>query len=408
MSSTPESHAIGTTARGRLNHLHYGAYMGSPVDAHELIADHPGARPAIDLGEEATPTEALYELGLTDGLPVVPATPDLVADMLNAGHWAPDQVLIEVPTRDMQVTAYQAAVNAVMAGALPEYFPVIGAALEAIGDPSFKLHLPTASTGGATVMVVVTGTIAERIGVHSRENLFGPGFRANATIGRTIRLVQMNSLAAIPGQLDKSTQGWPGKFSLCFGENTDESPWRSLHERLGIDAESAVTVFACESGHNIVNHGTADPAALLDTFADSMAALGSFSNGRSVIVFAPEHAQKLGDAGWTATQVSQYLYDHARRDLASLKRSGKIEDDAARDADWSDPRWRPSGDQTIQPGDDQIMVHRGHSPEDIVVMVGGGAAGGHSAFFPSWSRARGCPIITRAVITDALTDAGEQ
>ncbi len=370
------------------------------MTASELVARHPGARPGFELGADATAVEALYELGLTDGLPVVAPTPDLVADMLNGGRWAADEVLIEVPTRDMQVTAYQAAVNAVMAGALPEYFPVVGAALEAIGDPSFKLHLPTASTGGATIMVIVTGVIADRIGIHSRENLFGPGFRANATIGRTIRLVQMNSLAAIPGQLDKSTQGWPGKFSLCFGENVEQSPWAPLHERLGCEAESAVTVFACESGHNVVNHGTADPEALLDTFADSMAALGSFSNGRSVVVFAPEHARKLGDAGWNAHQVSQYLYDHARRDLATLKRSGKIEDDTARHADWHDPRWRPSGDQQIQSGDDEILVHRGHSPDDVLVMVGGGNAGGHSAFFPSWSRARGCPIITRTVTHD--------
>ncbi len=384
--------------------VHYCAVMVRQMDESELVARHPGARPGFELKIDATPTEALYELGLTDGLPVVAPTPDLVAAMLNAGQWTPDHVLIEVPTRDMQVTAYQAAVNAVMAGALPEYFPVIGAALEAIGEPGFKLHLPTASTGGATIMVIVTGGIADRIGIHSRENLFGPGFRANATIGRTIRLVQMNSLAAIPGQLDKSTQGWPGKFSLCFGENVEHSPWPSLHERLGGEAESAVTVFASESGHNVVNHGTAGPAALLDTFADSMAALGSFSNGRSVVVFAPEHAHKLGDAGWSVERVSQYLYDHACRDLATLKRSGKIEDDAAREPDWHDPRWYPSGDQKIQPGDEQILVHRGHSPDDILVMVGGGTAGGHSAFFPSWSRGRGCPIITRAIMTNDVPE----
>lgn len=366
-------------------------------DQDTLISNHPGARPGIVLEVSTTATEAMYDLGVTDGLPVVAPTPDLVAAMLSAGAWDPADVLIDEATRDVKVTAYLAAVNAVMAGARPEYFPVIGTALLAMGDPGFGLHLPTASTGGATIMAIVTGPIADEIGIHSRENLFGPGFRANATIGRTLRLVQMNCLAAIPGQLDKSTQGWPGKFSLCFGENVDASPWSSLNERLGCDGSSAVTVYASESGHNVVNHGTADPRALLDTFADSMAALGSFSNGRSVVVFAPEHAAKLGDAGWTAEQVQQYLYDQAARDLATLKRTGKIEDDAARGADWTDPRWRPSGDQTVMPGDDQIMVHRGHSPEDILVMVGGGSAGGHSAFFPSWSRARSCPFITRTI-----------
>jgi len=350
-------------------------------------------RPDIELSPTATPTEALYELGFSDGLPVVPPTPDLVAAMLAAGPWARDEVLIDEPTRDRQVTAHLAAVNAVLAGALPEYFGVIGAALLAMGDPDFRLHMPTASTGGATIMCVVTGPVAERIGVHGGANLFGPGFRANATIGRTLRLVQMNCLAAIPGDLDKSTQGWPGKFSLCFSEDVDSSPWPALNDRLGMRGRSAVTVFASESGHNVCSHGTSDPQALLGTFADSMAALGSFSPGRSVVVFAPEHARKLGEAGWSVEQVQQFLYDHACRDLATLKRSGKIEDQPGIDNDWTG-RWKPAGDQRVQPGDDQIWVRRGYRPDDIMVLVGGGAAGGHSAFFPSWSRARSCPFVT--------------
>lgn len=371
------------------------------TSAAELVTNHPGARPGFELPDDKSGTgaaiEALYDLGVTDGLPVVPPTPELVAAMLNAGSWTPDQVLIDEPAREAKVTAYLAAVNAVMAGAKPEYFPVIGAALEAIGDPAFGLHLPTSSTGGATIMVVVTGPIADEIGVHSRENLFGPGFRANATIGRTIRLVQMNCLAAIPGQLDKSTQGWAGKFSLCFGEDTSSTPWPSLNKRLGFEGKSAVTVWASESGHNVVSHGTADPRALLMTFADTMASLGSFSPGRSVVVFAPEHARKLGDAGWSAEMVQGFLYEQACCDLATLKRTGKIEDDPLHVNEWSTGRWQPRGDQTVRPEDHDIIVHRGYRPDDIMVLVGGGNAGGHSAFFPSWSRARGCPFISREI-----------
>lgn len=360
-----------------------------------------GARPPIELdvdladpGAIGTIHERLHELGFSDGLPVVPPTPDQVEAMLAAGPWDPADVLIEEPTRDIRVTANLAAVNAVLAGARPEYFPVIGATLSAIGDPSFRLHMPTASTGGATIMVIVTGPVAQAIGIQCRENLFGPGFRANATIGRTVRLVQMNTLLAIPGQLDRSTQGWPGKFSLCFGEDEAASPWPPLHERLGRAPDrSAVTVFAAESGHNVCNHGTADPEALLTTFADTMAALGSFSNGRSVVVFAPEHARKLGDGGWSADRVRQFLYDNARRDLATLKRAGKIEDEPIGTNDWTG-RWRPVGDPTVHPGDEDIWVHRGHRPEDILVLVGGGPAGGHSMFFPSWSRGRSCPFVT--------------
>lgn len=360
-------------------------------------ADVTDAQPGLTLQPAESIHEQLFDLGLTDGLPVVAPTPDLVADMLNAGPWSPDHVLIDERTREIQVTAHLAAVNAVLAGARPEYFPVIGAALIAMGDSSFRLHMPTASTGGATIMVIVTGPIAAEIGINGRENLFGPGFRANATIGRTIRLIQMNVLAAVPGELDKSTQGWPGKFSLCFTENTEASPWDPLHERLGLSDRSGVTVFASESGHNICSHGTSDPEALLLTFADAMAALGSFSNGRSVVVFAPEHARKIGEAGWSVSQVQEFLYTHAARDLATLKRVGKIEHEPTYKNDWASGRWQPKGDQQVMPGDETTIVHRGYRPDDIMVLVGGGEAGGHSAFFPSWSRQRSCPFITEEV-----------
>ena len=361
---------------------------------------HPGARAGFsvehDDGDIGPLIEALYDQGLTDGLPVVPPTPALVDAMLAGAAWAPDETLLTERTRDTEVTAYQAAVCAVMAGARPEYFGVIGAVLDAISDSAFYLHGPTTSTGGATVMIVISGPVASEIGVHGRENLFGPGFRANATIGRTIRLVQLHCLAAIPGELDKSTQGWPGKFSLCFTENTEASPWAPIHIDLGFDpGVSTITAFAAESGHNIVNHGASRPEPLLDTFADAMAALGSFSPGRSVVVFAPEHAAKL--SGWTRHEVQEYLYDHATRDLATLKRTGKIENDPASTPDWAG-RWKAAADPRIQPGDEKILVHRGWSPDDILVLVGGGAAGGHSAFFPSWSRGRSVAFVTREVM----------
>ncbi|MCP5024754.1 MAG: hypothetical protein GY929_00575 [Actinomycetia bacterium] len=357
---------------------------------------HPGARPAFTVPAGA-PVEAFYDEGLTDGLPVVPPTPERVEAMLAGGSWAADEVLLHEPTRGVDVTAHLAAVNAVMAGARPEYFPVVGAVLDAMGDPGFYLHGPTTSTGGATVMIIVSGPVADAIGIQAKENLFGPGFRANATIGRTVRLVQMNCLAAIPGQLDKSTQGWPGKLSLCFGEDVASSPWEPLHVRQGHRPDqSMVTIFAAESGHNVVNHGAADPEPLLVTFADAMAALGSFSPGRSVVVFAPEHARKIGAAGWSAGRVQEFLYTHARRSLATLKRTGKIEDDPALHSDWTG-QWAAAGDPVVQPGDEEVWVHRGWSPDDILVLVGGGAAGGHSAFFPSWSRGRSVRFITREV-----------
>lgn len=357
-----------------------------------------GRRPQIAVDDPWQAIERLYEMGLTDGLPVVPPTDELVSAMLAGGSWAEDDVLLYEPSREISVTAHLAAVNAVMAGARPEYFPVIGATLQAMSDPRFRLHLPTTSTGGAAVLIAVNGPIRDQIGVHYRENLFGPGFRANATIGRTTRLVLRNCLSAIPGVLDKSTQGHPGKFALCFGEDETASPWEPFHVARGFDeSTSTVTVFPCESGHNVVNHGAADPETLLRCFSDTMAAGGSFSNGYSIIVFAPEHANKIGAAGWSRTRVQEFLYENASRSVADLKRMGKIES-AVVDTDWSDPNWRPSGHQTVAEGDDERMVHRGWGPDDISIFVGGGSAGGHSAFFPSWSRARIVAPITKEIV----------
>ncbi|MCP5030487.1 MAG: hypothetical protein GY939_01705 [Actinomycetia bacterium] len=360
---------------------------------------HPGARPGFMLSspndDPAIPIEAMYDAGLTDGLPVVPPTAATVEAMLAGGPWPDDHVLLTEHTRDTEVTAYQAAVCAVMAGARPEYFPVIGATLAAMSQPEFYLHGPMTSTGGATVMIVVSGPVAASVGLQGKENLFGPGFRANATIGRTIRLVQLHCLTALPGELDKSTQGWPGKFSLCFTENLEASPWEPIHQSLGYEADaSTVTIFAAESGHNVVNHGASDPEALLATFADAMAALGSFSPGRSVVVFAPEHAAKL--AAWTRPQIQDYLYQHAGRDLATLKRTGKIEHDPAVDVDWGGC-WQAAAEPTVHPGDETIWVRRGWSSDDILVLCGGGTAGGHSAFFPSWSRGRSVAFVTQEV-----------
>lgn len=367
-------------------------------------------RAGIDVADPWSAIEECYARGWTDGLPVVPPTEALVDAILAGGPWAADHVLLHEPVRGRSVTAEKAAINAAMAGCRPEYFPVVGAALQAIGDPAFMLHGPATSTGGAALMVIVNGPVCARLGVNAGANLFGPGTRANATIGRSLRLVLLNCLDCRPGVLDKSTQGWPGKYSLCFAEDEAASPWEPLHVSRGLPAErSAVTVYAAESGHNVLSHGTADPERLLTCFADAMASLGSLSPGRSVIVFAPEHAAHLARAGWSRQRTQQWLYDHAWRSLADLKRGGKVEPAFFTNpslVDWlyrhrpggpPDPLPTPDDAERIAPEDERVRVHRGLGPEDIVLAVGGGNAGGHSAFFPSWSRGRSVPVVTKEV-----------
>ena len=368
-------------------------------------------RPGFDAEDPWSAIEACYERGWTDGLPVVPPTEALVDAMLGAGPWNADHVLLHEPVRDRAVTAEKAAINAVMAGCRPEYFPVVGAALQAIGDPEFMLHGPATSTGGAALMVIVNGPIGARLGLNAKANLFGPGARANATIGRVLRLVLLNCLDCRPGVLDKSTQGWPGKYSLCFAEDEAASPWEPLHVSRGLPrGSSAVTVYAAESGHNVLSHGTRDPEHLLRGFADAMSSLGSLSPGRSVIVFAPEHAAHLMRARWSRRQTAEWLYTHAWRSLADLKRGGKLEvafyenptlvDWLYRDrpGDTPIPSTGSADTERVVPADESIRVHRGLGPDDILLAVGGGEAGGHSAFFPSWSRGRSVPFVTKEVL----------
>lgn len=319
--------------------------------------------------------EHCFQAGWTDGLPVVPPAEDLVHAYLGEVGWEPDDVVLVEPVRGRQITALKVAANAVMAGCLPTYLPVVRAALKAMAAPEFNLHGPATSTGGATPLVIVNGPIRDELDMNYKGNIFGPTSRANSTIGRAIRLVFMNVLNARPGTLDRSTQGSFGKYSGCIAEYEQASPWEPFHASRGLPAESnAVTVFAAESPHNILCHGTSDPAQVLTIAADTMAAMGSFSPGQSVVVLAPEHVGFLRQAGWSRRDVQEFLYRHARRRRSDLVRAGKVEGGSS-----------DGGDE---------WVHRGTGPDDVLVLVGGGDAGGHSAFIPSWSRGRGSTAVT--------------
>jgi len=175
-------------------------------------------------------------------------------------------------------------------------------ALEAMLEKSFNLNGMQCSTHMATPLVIVHGPIRKQLGINCGNNVFGQGNRANATIGRAVKLALVNLGGARPGEADKSTLGHPGKYTYCIGENEEESPWEGLHVDRGLKAEdSAVTVFGCESPHNLNNQMVDDPFTLLTCLTTVMATLGSnnpYVMGDSFVVFGPEHAAVLGAAGW--------------------------------------------------------------------------------------------------------------
>ena len=340
-----------------------------PRDSHRIheIGDDPLA--AIDY---------CFEQGWTDGLPVVPPDVARVERMLAFEGRPPETPIAAHPATGYECTLHAAAVNAVMAGCKPEYFPVVVAAFEAMNEPGFNFHGSTASTGGSAPLLIVSGPVADDIGMNADVNLFGPGNRANATIGRAVRLILMNVFRMIPGVSDKSTQGNPGKFSFCIAERSRGNPWPLLVEELDYpEGVSSVTAFAGGGFCNIENHGGDRPEQVLGSVADTMANYGCITLGQSVVVLAPEHMRVLAAAGWTRARTQEWLFAHAARPVEGMKAVGKF-----RQSEYD--RQHEGGHALVEAD----RMHRGCGPEDILIVMGGGDAGGHSSFIPSWSRGR--------------------
>ncbi|HEY8450297.1 MAG TPA: hypothetical protein VIL95_07460, partial [Bacillota bacterium] len=326
-----------------------------------------------------------YDQGWTDGLPVIPPTDRLVARFLDAAGLDGDEVLGTIPPRGVAFTAEKVAANAVMAGCLPEYMPVVVAAIRAMTDPRFNLHATCSSTGGAAHLIVVNGPIAKELGINAGPNVFGQGFRANATIGRAVQLCLRNIGQALPGLLDRSTLGNPGKYTLCIAELEEFSPWEPLSVTRGFQpGQNVVTVFATESPQYIFNYLSDDPVGILTAIGYKMAGFGNYHHphgpAENPVVLCPEHVRSIHRHGWGKEQVRDFLYQAARRSAADLKRAGKMEG-------------------PIQPGDEERMIPLVDDPALISIVVAGGHAGGVSAHVPGWaggrqSRSVSCPITT--------------
>jgi hypothetical protein len=313
--------------------------------------------------------EAYFERGWTDGLPVVPPTEKSIAAMLAGAGLRGDETIGEIVERGVIVSAEKLAINAVLAGCRPEYLPVVVAAVRGLCHPHFAYHGPASSTGGSAMVLIVNGPIASRLGVNSGNNVFGQGARANATIGRAVRLVMMNAMNTRPGFLDRATLGTPGKYSFCFAENESEHPWEPLHVERGYRPEqSAVTVYASNSLCQVYNQLAAEPEPLLRCFADALCNLGTPNLrgfNQSLIVFAGEHTDILRRSGWSKRDVRHFLMENARRTVADLKRAGR----------------RPG---EIEPGDETTWKHAFERLEDILIVCAGGEAGSWSACLPGW------------------------
>jgi len=263
----------------------------------------------------AEAVEAYFDAGYTDGLPVIPPTAEATEAMLAAAGLDGPEVLGEVPTRNIAVTAEKAAINAVMAGCLPEYFPAVVASVRALLQPLANCHSTTATLAGAAHAVVVNGPVRERVGIVSGQACMGPGFRANATIGRALRLVVRNVCRTVPGVLDRASFSWPLRYSFCFGENEEYSDWTPLHVLEGYERDDSVVTVMSVMRLLQATEFAPESEAILATISETARLYGMLTDAfvgdaRSVmVVVGVEHHRRLLDDGWTKEAVRETLFE---------------------------------------------------------------------------------------------------
>ncbi|RKU19526.1 hypothetical protein C6503_07570 [Candidatus Poribacteria bacterium] len=257
--------------------------------------------------------EVCYEKGWTDGLPVVPPTPARVERILTGTDRDPDELIAAVPPKWGRATVEKVAINAVMAGCKPAYLPLILTAVEAITSEQFNLHGVQVTTSHVGPMLVVNGPIRKQLDINDGFNLFGQGWRANATIGRALRLVCTNIGGALPGELDRAAFGHAGKYTCCIAEKEEASPWSAMHVDRGCQTDdSTVTVFAAAGPQTVNDHGSNTAEGILNTIAENIAAPGN-SSGETLLVIGVEHAKTISEDGFSKADIRRYIADTTKR-----------------------------------------------------------------------------------------------
>jgi hypothetical protein len=329
--------------------------------------------------------ELMRSRGWSDGLPIVPPTARKVEQMLAYCDRPWDEPVGKMAPRYGEATPLRLAANAVMAGCRPEYFPLFVLAIEAMCEEPFNLYAIQATTHLCAPLVVVNGPVAKALDINSGHNAFGPGWQANATIGRAIRLALVNIGGAIPGSGDMSTFGAPSKFSYLAAENEAQSPWEPLHVERGIPREaSAVTVIGAECPHNVNDHESITAEGILTTIAGTMLDAGTndiFYAAQPLVVMAPEHAKTVADGGYSKADARCFLHEHAHLPMGRFSKEN------------IERRLRITWKDRLGSAGLDAPVHMVQKPEDILIAVIGGA-GKHSAVINTFGATK---AVTRAL-----------
>jgi hypothetical protein len=341
----------------------------------------------LEIGELEDPIEALFDRGFSDGLPLVTPTPERVVEMLDATSGDAQDLVGIVAPYDGRATVEKVAINAVMAGCPPPVFPIVLAAVEAACDPAFALLGLVSTTHPSGPLIVVSGPLADKVGMNSAGNALGQGNRANATIGRAVQLVVRNVGGGHPQSEDRAAHGQPGKLSACFAERRDDSPWPGLAQDRGVpEGETGVTLMAAEAPRVVVDQLARTPEELCASLGAALEWVGhrrlrlTFD---ALLVVGPEHGRIFREAGWDRGRVRQELFERSHALAGELVRGhGGI-------AEGLEQRWV---------SDPAAPVAKFATPERILLAHAGGDAGLFSMIYGGWVAGEiGSEPVTRSV-----------
>jgi hypothetical protein len=340
-------------------------------------------------GEPGGDMEAVMDLfdrlHLGDGLPIIPPTPRRLRAMLAYAAMKPDAVLArEIGPTGKDITVRDVAVGAIMAGCKPNALPILVSAFQAMGDPryNFLQSVTTSHPGGN--LVLVSGPLAQEAGLYGGPGCLGPGFAANATIGRAVNLVIINVCRSVPGVSDLDCLASQAEFTYCFAEDPHLSPWPTINAERFDKKTTSVYVLKAEPPHDIIDFLSQTAGDLLDTIVDCATTLGSnnaYIPGNLVLVITPDHAKLLAREGWTKDKIRRAIHERAHHEAPMVRNRGLV---PVRPADFTDRH--------------PVPVTRG--PEDVEIVVAGNR-GGHSAIILPWA------LHSEAIVRPVLLSGGK-
>ena len=339
----------------------------------------------VEVDDVYSAMEYAWDQGWTDGLPVVPPTPDRVRALLDHAQLGPGKVIGGYEVRNREITAEKVAINAVMAGCRPEYMPVVVAAVEAVTDEEFHLN-HIASTSSPWPSFVVNGPIAQEIGLANGLYVMGPGRRANTTIGRAVSLTLANCLDAKVGGVQQGTMGSPYRMGGMVIAEKEDTPWEPLSVTRGFEpGANVVTAFpTMEPPQDVRIYGMphVDTAEGLTSVLAEFLSEGYFCAGPHLILFSPSWHRLYLEAGWTKRDVGQYLEEHTRTNVARLKRKGRLgryrSQDTGEGGEADDRAPSVRGVPVIDPEDEKTFTYHARSEPrktEYFFAVAGGDVG---------------------------------